>query len=116
MRVMLGEVWYGAKPKCGLKKGDLIDAEVFDHDDYGPAIKTFHKPPQEEPPQEATPVIKDFMKGVEPWWAKFVSNCCGQGIASGAIKEPSDIRLWAKSAYHALEGCMEPFEREVGDD
>lgn len=49
---------------------------------------------------------------------RFISNCVGSAITSGAIKEPGQIGSWFKAAKAALEGkdAPIPFDDRVPSD
>lgn len=48
--------------------------------------------------------------------SRFVSNVIGSAITAGLIKEPSDIRVWSRSAYRAAQSMREGFTEEEGPD
>ena len=75
-----------------IDKYEVIRADTSSSG-YDPPI---HASPQTQPPA-ATP--ETYISEPE---MRFISNCVGSAIASGAIKDPVDLISWTKGAQGAL--------------
>lgn len=105
-RVSIGGKWYGAKFDSNIENavGKPIDF-LFDSDaKYGDWIKSWANDAKPTPPTqpEAPTGSKGPYMPVDRYWLNFVSNCCGQAILAGTIKEPAQIKPWAEFAYRAI--------------
>ena len=100
-RVKVGGKFYGANFDSQLSTdtvGKTIDF-VVESGEFGDWIKSWGY--GQAAAQEASSPEADR------WWLNFVSNCCGQAIACGTLKEPGQIKPWADAAFRAVTGLKQ---------
>ena len=100
------DTWYGARLDAKLEaaKGKMIEAELHEDETDGRQIDMWAFA-QEGAPQTAAPANGNGhgqTNGSDRWWLSFCSNQVAHAIASGQIKDPSEIGRWAKGAYDAI--------------
>src|SRR3990172_13381774 len=116
-RVKIGHKFYGANfdSKIDAALGRQID---FDADDgkFGPWVKTWgyiNEPAEAPIPVVGVPLIREPVRearGVDRWWAPFVSNCVAHAIAAGTIKDIVQLKAWAVAAKHAIVAAKDDLD------
>lgn len=101
-RVKIGSEFYGANfdTKIDSALGKSVDF-TFGSTDFGKWIESWDYARQDAVPAGTTD-SKPASNG-DRFYMPFVSNICAHAIASGQIKEPSQISPWAKAAYDAAQ-------------
>ena len=113
-RVKIGSEFYGANfdSKIDGAVGKYIDFE-WDDGQFGKWLKSWGPEHTQAPVMGAAVPAQGVPRANgDRWWLAFTSNQVAHAIASGLIKEPQQIRVWAvaaRAAIDAADGSDLPF-------
>lgn len=109
--------WYpaGRLNIDGIESGSRVEYEVGSFQGQNGPVACLNKVQIIAPasngygsPAKVNPAVSDDAE------MRFISNCVGQAIAAGTIKEPSQIPAWFSAAKAALK--QPTVDREFDDD
>lgn len=103
------DTWYGARLDAKLEgaKGKMIEAEVYEDEQYGWQIEKWAFAEGGSPSSGTTRPTNGASaptgNGSDRWYMAFVSNTVAHAISAGKIEGPDDIKAWAAAAKEAAE-------------